>query len=380
MPSAPNFAHKLKKFLNWSEKATPEINLNTELYEQLRPFRVPIISVVLAMMFGTLGYVFIDDMSLSDAVYQSGITFTTVGFGEIAPISELGRLFTVTLIIVGFGVFSFSIGVLVQVLNKGDLIRIIKERSMLYRIARLKNHFVICYHNEFTIQLAKQFRENHVPFVVIDPSDSFAKTAHQFKYPYFLQEEPHTEIALLKSHFSSAKGMITLSENIADNIAQIASARLYEKELGLKRPYFIMANADNDIDTEKLKKLGADAVVSPTKLVAQRLSAMSIRPDMENMIETFLYQKKSAIDMEEIIVPDHSWMRFKKIKEAHLRDITNVSIVGIRDAKGKFSPMPKGDTLIGTGSKLLVVGTIESIHATKRIIRKREKPEELKYV
>lgn len=378
--AAPSFGQKLKKFLHWSEKTTPEVNLNTELYQQLRPFRVPLISVVLAMMFGTLGYIFIDGMSLSDAIYQTGITFTTVGFGEIAPISELGRLFTVTLIIVGFGVFSFSIGVLVQVINKGDLIRIIKERSMLYRIARLKNHFVICYHNEFTVQLAKQFRENHIPFVVIDPDENLAQIAQDNKYPYYIQAEPHTQIALLKSHFSSARGMITLSENIADNIAQIASARLYEKELGRRRPYFIMANADNEVDTEKLKKLGADAVVSPTKLVAQRLSAMSLRPDMENMIETFLYKKTGAIDMEEITVPDHSWMRFKKIKEAHLRDITNVSIVGIRDSKGKFIPMPKGHTLIGTGSKLLVIGTGEGIHATKRIVRKKEKPEELKYV
>ncbi|NLC28221.1 MAG: potassium channel protein, partial [Campylobacteraceae bacterium] len=143
----PSFGQRLKKFLHWSERTTPEISLNTELYQQLRPFRVPLISVVMAMMFGTLGYVFIDDMSLSDAVYQTGITFTTVGFGETAPISEFGRLFTITLIIIGFGVFTFSIGVLVQVINKGDLIRIIKERSMLYRIARLKHHFVICYHN-----------------------------------------------------------------------------------------------------------------------------------------------------------------------------------------------------------------------------------------
>lgn len=376
----PSFGQKLKKFLHWSEKTTPEVNLNTELYQQLRPFRVPLISVVMAMMFGTLGYIFIDGMSLSDAIYQTGITFTTVGFGEIAPISELGRLFTVTLIIVGFGVFSFSIGVLVQVINKGDLIRIIKERSMLYRIARLKHHFVICYHNNFTIQLAKQFRENHVPFVVIDPDENISQIAQKHRYPYHIQAEPHTQTALLKSHFSSARGMITLSENIADNIAQIASARLYEKELGLRRPYFIMANADNEVDTEKLKKLGADAIVSPTKLVAQRLSAMSLRPDMENMIETFLYRKTGAIDMEEITVPDHSWMRFKKIKEAHLRDITNVSIVGIRDSKGKFIPMPKGDTLIGTGSKLLVIGTAEGIHSTKRIVRKKEKPEELKYV
>jgi voltage-gated potassium channel len=84
--------------------------------------------------------------------------------------------------------------------------------------------------------------------------------------------------------------------------------------------------------------------------------------------------------MEEVEVPEHSWLRFKKLKETRLRDIANVSIVGIRDSKGKFIPMPKGDTLIGTGSKLLVIGTGESIRATKILVRKKYKPEELKYV
>ena len=380
MRNTPNFLNKLKKFLHWSSSAKPEIDLNTELYEQLKPFRMPLITVVLVVMLGSLGYVIIDGMSLSDAIYQTGVTFTTVGFGEIAPISELGRLFTITLIIVGFGVFSFSIGILVEVINKGQLIKIIKERSMLYKIARLKNHFVICYQNEYTIQLAKQFRINHIPFVVIDPHEHFIQTALELNYPYYIQGEPHTEMALLKSHFSSAKGLITLSMNIADNIAQIASARLYEKELGLKRPYFIMANANNEADVEKLKKLGANAVISPSDLVAKKLSAITLRPDIENLMESFIYQKKSAIDIEEVAIPDYSWMRFKKLRDARLRDMTNVSIIGIRDSNGKFLPMPKGDTLIVTGCKLLVVGTTDGIHDAKRIIRKSEKPEELKYV
>jgi voltage-gated potassium channel len=331
-------------------------------------------------MVGTLGYVIIDGFSLLDALYQAGITFTTVGFGEISPISPTGRLFTITLIILGFGLFSFSIGILVEVLNKGELVKILKEREMLYKIARLKNHFVICYHNEITIELSKQFRENHIPFVVVSPNKDLAELAQIHKYPYYVQEDPHTEIALLKSYLSSAKGVIALSENVADNIAQIASTRLYEKELGLKRPYYIMASANKYQDVGKLKKLGADAVISPTELMAERLSAMSLRPDMENMLEKLLYRKDSPINMEEITVPDHSWMRFKKLRETHLRDITNVSIVGIRDAKDKFIPMPKGDTLIGTGSKLLIIGTGESIRDTKRIIRKKQKPEELKYV
>ena len=251
---------------------------------------------------------------------------------------------------------------------------------MLYRIARLKNHFVICHHNEITIELSKQFRENHIPFVVVDPREDLASIAEKYKYPYYVKEEPHTEIALLKSYLSSARGIITLSENTADNIAQIASARLYEKEIGLKKPYYVITSATNENDIDKLKKLGANRVISPTKLMAERLRAMSLRPDMENMLENLLYRKDAPIDMEEIKIPDHSWLRFKKLKETRLRDIANVSIVGIKDNKDNFIPMPKGDVLVGTGSKLLVIGTAESIRATKRIIRKKQKPEELKYV
>ncbi len=374
-----NITRKIKKFLNWSKRTSPHVTLSDELYEQLKPFRAPLISIVLMIMIGAMGYIIIDDFPLLDAIYQSGITFTTVGFGEIGEISPAGRLFTIALIILGFGVFSFSVGILVDVLNKGALISIIKERSMLYKIARLKKHYVICYHNEFTIKLAKHFRESHVPFVVIDPDENILQIANKHKYPYVLKEDPHTEIALLKSHFSSARGMITLSKNVADNIAQIASARLYEKELG-RSPYFIMANADKQSDVEKLKKLGANIVISPSELVAQRMSMVSLRPDMQNVFEKILYRRDTPISLEEVKVPDFSWMRFKKLKEAHLREITDVSIVGIKDNNGKFFPMPRGDVLIGTGYSLLIIGTTEGIKDSKRIIRQKNKPEELKYV
>ncbi|PID47699.1 MAG: potassium channel protein [Proteobacteria bacterium] len=374
-----SFKHKIAKFLNWAGRSVPEASVNDQLYEQLKPFRFPLIAIVLMTMIGGLGYVAIDGFSLMDGIYQASITFTTVGFTEVDKISDAGRIFTITLIVVGFIVFSFSIGILIESLKTGDLVRLIKERKMLYKIARLKRHYVICYHNEFTIQLAEHFRESHVPFVVVDPSDNILELAQIHRYPYVLQEDPHTEIALLKSHFSSARGMITLSKNIADNIAQIASARLFEKELG-RSAYFIMANADKQSDVEKLKKLGADIVVSPSELVAQRMSMVSLRPDMQNVFEKILYRRDTPISLEQVEIPDYSWMRFKKLKEAHLRDIASVSIVGIKDSKGKFFPMPKGDTLIGTGYSLLIIGTNEGIQDSKRIIRQRNKPEELKYV
>jgi voltage-gated potassium channel len=332
------------------------------------------------MLIGTIGYIIIDDFTLMDAIYQTGITFTTVGFGEMAPVSDAGRIFTITLIISGFVVFSMAVGIMVAELNRGNIGRILKERTMLYKIARLKKHFVVCYHNDYTIEVTKQLRSNHIPFVVIDPREDMEEIAGIHKYPQYLQAEPHTEIAMLKAHLSSAVGMITLSGSIADNIALIASVRLFEKEHFIPKPYNIISSAESLSDVERLKKLGADTVVSPTKLTAQRITAMAARPDMENLLEEFLYRTDTPLDMEEIFVPKYSWMVLKKLKETHLRQIANVSIVGVTKKDGKFAPMPRGEVLVTSESKLLVIGTQKGINITKGIVQKRTKPEELKYV
>ena len=372
--------NRIKKLLNWREKPTPHITLGDELYVLLAPFRLPLILTILTIMFGTFGYIIIDDMSLIDALYQAGITFTTVGFGEIAPISDLGRIFTIGLIIFGFLVFSVAIGIIVDVLNKGELQKVIKERKMLYDIAGLKQHFVICYHNEFTIQVTKQLRESHIPFVVIDPHENISELAIKYKYPYYVQAEPHTEEAILKSHLSSAKGIITLADNIADNIATIASMRLYEDEIHRRRPFLIISNAPTISDEQKLLKLGADKVVTPTNIMAQRINAMAIRPDMENLLQEFLYKQDTPLDMEEARVTKTSWLTLKRIKEASFREVANVTIIGIRNKDGHFIPMPKRNTIITAGAKLLLIGPSEGIKKAKNIIRQTIKPEEMNHV
>ena len=375
-----NLSQRIRKFLNWETAPKPDTKLLPEVYPHLKAFRLPLILTVLTMMVGSVGYVIIDDFTLMDAIYQTGITFTTVGFGEIAPVSNAGRIFTITLIIAGFAVFSSAVGILVTELSRGHIVAILKERRMLYKIARLKKHFVVCYHNEYTIEVTKQLRGNHIPFVVIDPRPEIHEWAIEHKYPNFLQAEPHAELAMLKAHLSSAKGLITLSSSIADNIALIASVRLFEKEHDLPRPYYVISAAESMSDVEKLKKLGSDTVVSPTKLTAQRVSAMAARPDMENLLEEFLYKSDNPLDMEEIFVPKYSWVVLKKLKETHIRQITNSSIVGITKKDGKFMSMPKGDVLITSECKLLVIGTHDGIKMTRNILGKREKPKELKFV
>ena len=369
----------IKKFLGWKTSQKPHITLNDEFYGHLAPFRLPLILTVLTMLVGTMGYMIIEGYPLMDAIYQTGITFTTVGFGEAHPLSDAGRIFTITLIIFGFVVFSVAVGIIAEVVKKGEFQKIAKERKMLYEIARLKKHFVVCYHNEFTAQVTAQLRNNHIPFVVVDPREDMEAIAKQYQYPYFVTAEPHTEEGVLKSHLSSAKGVITLADNVTDNIAVIASARLYEKEIG-RHKYLIIASAKNHEDDQKLTKLGADSVVTATKLMAKRINAIAVRPDMENMLEEFLYRSDTPLDMEEVKVAKTSWLVLKKIKQARLRDIANVTIIGITPKEGHFIPMPKGDTIVMPKSKLIIIGTSDGIRKAKAIIRRREKPEEIGYV
>jgi len=375
-----NLLVRIRKFLNWEIAPKPDSKLLPQIYPQLKAFRLPLILTVFVMLLGTIGYMIIDGFSIMDAIYQTGVTFTTVGFGEIAPISDAGRIFTITLIISGFAVFSSAVGILVAELNKGTIISILKERRMLYKIARLKKHFVVCYHNDYTVEVTTQLRKNHIPFVVIDPREEIHEWAAQHKYVQYLHAEPHAELAMLKAHLSSAKGLITLSSSIADNIAIIASVRLFEKEHDLPRPYYVISSAESISDVEKLKKLGADTVVAPTKLTAQRISAMAARPDMENLLEEFLYKSDNPLNMEEIKVPRYSWAVLKKLKETHIREIANTSIIGITKKDGKFISMPRGDVLVTSECKLLVIGTRNGIKTTRDLMRKREKPKEIKFV
>jgi len=373
--------NSIKEFLEKrdrdEEEGEKDLFLNNELYFELRHLRLPFIITVLTMLLGTLGYIIIDDFSLIDAIYQTGITFTTVGFGEIAPISPLGRLFTITLIIAGFAVFTLAVGSVVNVISNGKIMKILKVRSMLYQVSRLKNHFVIYYFNDYTIEIAQNLKNSHIPFVIVDPREDLPEVAEEHKIPYYLQAEPHTELSLLRANLSSAKSVITLSENENDNIAIIASVRLFEKEFRENRPFHILTSAKKNTSVEKLKKLGADSVVLPTKLTGQRISAMAISPDLENLLEHFLYSNNNILDMQEVFVPKYSWMVLKRISEIKIRTNINVTIVGLRRKEGEFIPMPTREVLITAESTMLIIGDLEGLSNAKRYIDRIEPPKDL---
>lgn len=364
-------------FFDKSKK--PDIDLTNELLDELSRFRFPLIVIQAFIIIGTLGYLMLEDYTLIEAFFQASYTFTNTGFGALKEhqFTPITVIFTTILMLIGAATIAFCVAVVVNVITGGKLISIIKEIKMVNKIARLKNHFVIFYYNEFSAQLARHFLEAQVPFVVVDNSTDFK--AEQSKFPYYINGDPHDIKTILKTHLSSAKGAVIFSKNTTDNIALIVSIRLYQDELK-RSDYNIISIANSDNEISKLKKIGANYIISPTNLAAQRISSIILKPGSENIIEHFMSANENALSLEEVIVPKYSWMVLKKLREGHLRDITRVSVVGIRQKDGKYISMPRGEVVISSECKMLLIGTTSDIHQAKRLIMRRQKPEELKYV
>ena len=374
-----SFLTRFKRTFGWEFKAArPQYDLDPLIYSKLKPIRLPLILLQLLMMIGTLGYVYLENYTIMQGVFQAAYTLTNTGFGALNESNFKNEtiIFTVFLMIAGFSGLIFAVGIVIDVFTNGNLRELLRERRMLFKIARLRKHFVLFYHNEYTAQVAKQFRENHIPFVVVDPSDNIEEIAKENGYPYFVKEEPYKEIAFLKSHLSSAKGAISLSKNISDNITLIASVRLYEKELE-RFPFLIISTAETQNEKIRLKKLGADKVVATPSLMAKRVSAMAIRPNMENILDEFLYKKDSPIAMEDIFIKDGAWIIGKSLKDLDLRETLKISVIGVTEENGSFTQLPKGDKVINKNSKLLIVGSERGLIRAKRVLNLINQPKEI---
>ncbi|RDU64665.1 TrkA family potassium uptake protein [Helicobacter sp. MIT 14-3879] len=374
-------AKSFRWFWSSDKSKKPEIDLTSELLNELSRFRFPLVVVQVFLIIGTLGYLALEDYTLIEAFFQASYTFTNTGFGALKEhkFTPITIIFTTVLMLIGAATITFCVAIVVNVIMGGKLISIIKEVKMINKIARLKNHYVIFYHNEFSLQLSRHFLKAQIPFVVIDNGEHFEKEAIENKYPYYINDDPHSINTILKSHISSAKGAVIFSKNTTDNIAIIVSIRLYQEELKRKK-YNIISIANKEEEIDKLKKIGCNYVVSPTNITAQRISSIILKPGSENIIENFMSNNENSLSLEEVVVPKYSWLVLRKLKEAHLREVVRVSVVGIRQKDGQYISMPTGDVLISSECKVLLIGAANDIRQAKKILMRKQKPEELKYV
>ena len=306
------------------------------------------------IVVGTGGYIIIEGWSFLDALYMTIITITTVGYDEIHPLSTGGQIFGIFLIIGGVGGALYTLTAIIGYIIEGHFGTTLERRRMKARIAKLKGHFILCGYGRVGEEIARKFKEEGIPFIIIDNQPERVALAEQSGYLY-LQGDATSDEVLREAGIEQARGLVAAAGDDADNTYITLSAR------GLSPNLFIEARASCGEAETKLKKAGANRIVSPHGIGGRHMAMLALRPAVVDFIDTVTHGRGRELQLEDVGIGGNSSLVGLTMKAA--RSKTGIAILATRKKSGKFLTNPHDEEIIENGDRLIVIGTKERLAA-----------------
>ncbi len=334
--------------------------------EYLRQFFIAVLSFLLLIFVGTLGYHLIEGWSVFEAFYMTIITLSTVGFGEIHPLSESGRLFTMFLILGGVGVAIYVFSMVTEAVVSGQLQELLGRRRLEHKIEALKGHYIICGYGRIGRHICRIIAKE-VPFVIIENDPEAIKEIEKEGFIYVEGDATHEDV-LKKAGIERAKGLVGVLRSDADNVYVTLTARSLNPNL------FIIVRADEEMVVRKLERAGADKVISPYLIGARRMALTILRPAVTDFLEVATPETSLELQLEEVSIRANSDLVGKKLIESGIRQFSGAIILAVRKVTGEmiFNPPPEyileeDDTLVALGDRK-GLGRLENVAAgTQRL-------------
>jgi len=322
----------------------------------LKHLRNALIALMMIIIFGTGGYMFLEGWNFADSLYMVIITITTTGFEEVHPLSTSGELFTLALVVVSFATVLYIGGIGIQIIIASN---IFKRRRMQNKINKLTGHYIVCGYGRMGTHICEELTHEDVPFVVIENNPANHPKLDEIGYLYDTGDASH-DSTLERVGVKRAKGLIATLPNDAENVFATLSAKFLNPKI------FVVARAVEDETEPKLLKAGADRVVKPYELGGVRMASLMLRPGVADFIEIVAANRNLDLQIEEIVVKKDSKMHKKSLAELPIRTEFNTIIVSIQnDEKGIFVYNPTGDTVVDEGNKLIAIGEKKNLEHLK---------------
>jgi voltage-gated potassium channel len=311
--------------------------------------------------FGTCGYVYVDQMPIFDSFYMTIITLSTVGFSEIQPLSNAGRVITMLIIIASITIGGYSLAVVVRGFIEGELKKSFERRKLEKQIKDLRNHYIICGFGRIGRIICGELREEKIDFVVIEHDDMAARDLEKKKY-LSLQMDATSEEALLKAGIMRARGLVTAVRSDANNVFITLTAK------GLRPDIFVLSRTSDTRNEDKLKRAGASRVVSPYYIGGRRMAQVLRRPTVVDFIDVATMGNKLGLIMEEVRVRPGASLIGKNLIQSRLRQDFGVIIVAIKRPAEEmiFNPIPS--EIIEANDVLVLLGKYEDVTRMNQIL------------
>jgi voltage-gated potassium channel len=253
-----------------------------------------ILFIVIVVAVGILGFMYIEGYTISEAVYMTVITLSTVGFQEVRELSPLGRLFTTFLIITSFGTFAYAVSELTTYIVSGEFNQYFKDYKVKKDVKQIENHVVVCGYGRNGSQAVKKLFAHEQEFVVIDSKPERIEKIRDSKNILFVDGDATLDETLEKAGISRAKALITCLSSDADNLYVVLSARQKNKDLT------IISRASFDESYNKLKIAGANNVIMPDKIGGAHMASLVTTPDVVEFLDNIALEGDAEINLDEI--------------------------------------------------------------------------------
>jgi len=331
------------------------MDINSQLFTRIRKrlfLSLMILSVLI--LIGTGGYTFLENLSVVDALYMTIITISTVGFGEVKPLSETGRVFTIFLIIGGGGLAAFAISATFDFIASGQWQEYRQQRRRLNVINTLSQHVIVCGFGRVGRHVSDELKAEGIPFVVIDPDPE--RVEHAEKHGYLtLKGNAAREDVLTLAGIDKARGMVVAVNSDAENVFIVLTAR------SLNESIYIVSRANYEDSEPKLLRAGANRTIEPYLIGGKRMVTMLMRPSVADFLDEVAHAGGMELVLEQIKILSGSFLDGKTIVESGIGANFGVTVLACRSALEKFHTPPGPNTLLVGDLSIIVLGTREQL-------------------
>ncbi len=304
----------------------------------------------------------IEGWPLMDAVYMTIITLTTVGYGEVHKVSEIGQIYTMILIVLGVGFILYVAGATVQFMVEGRIRTVLGRQRLNKKIKRLREHYIVCGYGRIGRVLCKKLRRSPIGLVVIEKSADLVPVMEEDGVLY-IAGDASDESHLIQAEIQHAKGLVAALGSDTENVFLVLTAKQLNPDI------YIMARSNLETSKAKLKAAGADTVESPYEMGAARMAQRILSPTVTSFLDLAFAHQRKDIQMEEMPVGQDSELVNVMLKDTGIRQRFNLIIIAIKKQDGAMLFNPSFEAVIESGDTVIAVGEADNLLALQKILR-----------
>lgn len=314
--------------------------------------RISIALILLLLVFGCSVYYFRFGHSMVDAFYMTVITIATVGFGEVKPLDEEGKIFTSVLILLSVFIFAYAVTSVSAYLVSVNSVLAYKLRKMEKKINSLENHVIICGYGRNGRQAAERLKSFDRDFVVIEQNENALRELAENGFLVVAGNATEDD-SLLKAGIKKAGHLITTLPSDTDNVFISLTSRQMNHHI------HIISRASDESSIKKLRIAGTNNIIMPDKIGGDHMASLIVAPDLIEFLDNLSVSTRGSMHIQELYL--NNLPEIKYLKDLNVHEMTGCSVIGYKNPSGDYIINPEHNQPVSSDGRIIVLGNNEQI-------------------